>query len=73
VSEADDLLLTPARDAYRRALTGRGFRPEARIVRADLGNEAGLVGAADLARPMARRFRRARRRRDRLRERLGTR
>jgi glucokinase len=70
VSEADDLLLGPARDAFRRQLTGRGFRPEARIVRAAMGNEAGLVGAADLARPMARRFRRARRRRDRLRERL---
>jgi glucokinase len=50
VSEADELLLAPARTSFRRTLTGRGFRPEARIVRAALGNDAGLVGAADLAR-----------------------
>ena len=40
----------PAREAFRRQLTGRGYRPEATIVAAQLGNEAGLVGAADLAR-----------------------
>lgn len=50
VSAAGELLLDPAREAYRRQLTGRGYRPEARIVAAELGNEAGLVGAADLAR-----------------------
>ncbi len=50
VSDAGELLLRPARDSFRRILTGRGFRPEPRIVRADLGPEAGLVGAADLAR-----------------------
>ncbi|GAA3978339.1 ROK family glucokinase [Thermobifida alba] len=50
VCEADELLLAPARAHFRRALTGRGHRPEARIVRAALGNEAGLIGAADLAR-----------------------
>lgn len=50
VSAAGDLLLEPARVAFRRQLTGRGYRPEARIVAAQLGNEAGLVGAADLAR-----------------------
>ncbi|MFE2721054.1 ROK family glucokinase [Kitasatospora sp. NPDC059327] len=63
VSEAGDLLLTPARDAFRRTLTGRGFRPEAAIAHAALGNEAGLVGAADLARQVARRFRTIKRRR----------
>ncbi|GAA4672557.1 ROK family glucokinase [Streptomyces chumphonensis] len=63
VSAADDLLIDPARDAFHRHLTGRGYRPEARIVRAELGPEAGLVGAADLARLVARRFRRATRRR----------
>ena len=63
VSAADDLLLSPAREAFRRHLTARGYRPEARIVKAQLGNEAGLVGAADLARLIARRFRRANRRR----------
>ncbi|MGN6613214.1 MAG: ROK family glucokinase [Angustibacter sp.] len=61
VSEAGELLLAPAREAFRRQLTGRGFRPEARIVRADLGNDAGLIGAADLARDHARLFRRRRR------------
>ena len=50
VSAAGDLLLEPARAAFRRQLTGRGYRPEAAIVAAQLGNEAGLVGAADLAR-----------------------
>jgi len=50
VSDADELLLGPARESFRRTLTGRGFRPEPRIVRAALGPEAGLVGAADLAR-----------------------
>ena len=50
VSDAGELLLRPAREAFRRTLTGRGYRPEAGIVRAALGPEAGLVGAADLAR-----------------------
>jgi glucokinase len=50
VSAAGELLLAPARDAFRRQLTGRGYRPEATVVAAELGNEAGLVGAADLAR-----------------------
>ncbi|HEX6577633.1 MAG TPA: ROK family glucokinase [Jiangellaceae bacterium] len=50
VSAAGDLLLGPASDAYRRNLTGRGYRPEAEIRVATLGNDAGIVGAADLAR-----------------------
>ncbi|WP_067966622.1 ROK family glucokinase [Nocardiopsis trehalosi] len=50
VSECGDLLLGPARTAFRRNLTGRGYRPEARIAAARLGNEAGMIGAADLAR-----------------------
>lgn len=50
VSQADELLLGPAREAFRATLTGRSYRPEARIVHASLGNLAGLVGAADLAR-----------------------
>ncbi|MGH3313315.1 MAG: ROK family glucokinase [Streptomyces sp.] len=63
VSSADELLIDPAREAFRRHLTGRGYRPEARIAKAQLGPEAGMVGAADLARLVARRFRRANRRR----------
>jgi glucokinase len=50
VSAAGDLLLQPARDAFSRNLTGRGYRPQATIVVAQLGNDAGLIGAADLAR-----------------------
>ncbi|NUS10978.1 MAG: ROK family glucokinase [Streptomyces sp.] len=71
VSAADDLLITPARDAFRRTLTGRGYRPEARIAKAELGPEAGMVGAADLARLVARRFRRTNRRRVERYERYG--
>src|SRR6266545_4853497 len=47
-------------DPVRRTLTGRGFRPEARVVRAVLGPEAGMVGAADLAREEATWLRRVR-------------
>ncbi|WGX99985.1 ROK family glucokinase [Nocardioides sp. QY071] len=50
VSEARDLLLDPIRTAFERELTGRGFRPEAEIRLAAMGNRAGVVGAADLAR-----------------------
>ncbi|MCI0686439.1 MAG: ROK family glucokinase [Sporichthyaceae bacterium] len=50
VSDAGELLLRPTREAYHRALTGRGYRPEAEIRQAELGPEAGMVGAADLAR-----------------------
>ncbi|HET8594956.1 MAG TPA: ROK family glucokinase [Intrasporangium sp.] len=50
VSAAGELLLAPARDAFRRQLPGRGYRPEASIVLAQLGADAGLIGAADLAR-----------------------
>ena len=50
VSEAGELLLEPARTAFERALTGRGHRPFAEISVAQLGENAGIVGAADLAR-----------------------
>ncbi len=50
VSLAGELLLAPTREAFRRQLTGRGYRPEARVVQAALGNEAGLIGAAVLVR-----------------------
>jgi glucokinase len=49
VSEAGDLLLDPARAAFERALTGRGHRPLAEIRAAELGENAGIVGAARLA------------------------
>ncbi|HET9945185.1 MAG TPA: ROK family glucokinase [Actinomycetes bacterium] len=50
VSEAGDVLLEPTRKAYEELLTGRGRRPLAEVVQAQLGNDAGVVGAADLAR-----------------------
>ena len=71
VSAAGELLLGPAREAYRRNLTGRGFRPEATIAEARLGNTAGLIGAADLARGRARRFRTVKRARVERAERLS--
>ena len=49
VSEAGSLLIDPALAAFRRQLTGRGHRPEARFALASLGNDAGMIGAADLA------------------------
>ncbi|WP_229053569.1 ROK family glucokinase [Aeromicrobium sp. Leaf350] len=57
LSDADEMLLGPARAAHADQLVGRGFRSEARIVRAHLGPDAGLVGAADMARVRARRRR----------------
>ena len=57
VSQARDLLIDPARAAFARTLTGRGYRAEARIVGAHLGPEAGLIGAADMSRLRARRRR----------------
>jgi len=50
VSEAGELLLGPARAAFDKSLTGGHYRPRAAIVAAALGADAGLVGAADLAR-----------------------
>lgn len=50
VAAAGDTLLRPLLDAYTRNLTGRGHRPTAQVALAALGPEAGLVGAADLAR-----------------------
>ncbi len=50
VSEAGDLLLDPIREHFRGNLTGRDYRPELAIRPAQLGNDAGLIGAADLAR-----------------------
>jgi len=50
VSEAGNLLLDPARTTFENSLTGRGHRVPAQILLAELGPDAGLVGAADLAR-----------------------
>jgi glucokinase len=50
VSEAGDLLLAQTRAAFENNLTGRQYRPHAPVVLAELGPEAGMIGAADLAR-----------------------
>jgi glucokinase len=50
VSDAGDLLAGPARTAFSQRLTGRSYRDQAPIRLAELGADAGLVGAADLAR-----------------------
>ncbi|GAB3768126.1 glucokinase [Nocardioides ginsengisegetis] len=50
VSAAGDRLLEPARSALVRSLVGGGQRVVPPLVRAALGPEAGVVGAADLAR-----------------------
>ena len=50
VSAAGEVLRVPASVAFREHLTGGGHRPLADLRIAELGSEAGLVGAADLAR-----------------------
>lgn len=50
VSAAGERLLTPMREAFLDSLSARGFRPELKIVTAQFVNDAGMVGAADLAR-----------------------
>jgi len=50
VSIAGDLLLDPVRESYLAHLPARGYHPEPRFVVAELVNDAGVVGAADLAR-----------------------
>jgi glucokinase len=48
-SEAGELLLAPARNAFERSVEAPGHRPEVPIVQAALGNDAGAIGAAALA------------------------
>jgi len=50
VADAGDLLLDPIRAAYLENLPARGYHPEAEFAIAQLVNDAGVVGAADLAR-----------------------
>ncbi|QAY62912.1 ROK family glucokinase [Xylanimonas allomyrinae] len=50
VAGAGDLLLLPARAGFEAQLSALGHRPMARLELAEQGNEAGVVGAADLAR-----------------------
>jgi glucokinase len=50
VAEAGELLLGPTRASYRSALGVRAHLPVADLRGAEMGNQAGLIGAADLAR-----------------------
>ncbi|WP_201467162.1 ROK family glucokinase [Janibacter melonis] len=50
LSAAGDLVLAPVRTAFARHQIGRGHRPSPSIVLAELGDDAGVVGAAHRAR-----------------------
>jgi glucokinase len=50
VAEAGDLIVEPARRAFARTLPAAAHRPAPKLHTTDLGNRAGLIGAADLAR-----------------------
>ncbi len=50
VAAAGELLLEPIREAFLSHLPARGFHPEPVFAVAELVNDAGVVGAADLAR-----------------------
>jgi glucokinase len=50
VAEAGDLLMAPLQKAFDDNLTAAHNRPHLQLRLATLGNEAGLIGAADLAR-----------------------
>jgi glucokinase len=50
VAVAGDLLLDPIRESFLAHLPARGYHPEPEFTIAELVNDAGVVGAADLAR-----------------------
>ncbi len=50
VSVLGEKLVAPIRSAFINSMPAKGFRPELKIVKANFLNQAGLIGAADLAR-----------------------
>jgi len=50
VIDAGDLLMTPTRAAIEKYMPFNGKHPAPKVLVAELGNDAGLVGVADLAR-----------------------
>ena len=50
VSIAGEKLTEPIYFSYLNSLPAKGYRPELQVIAAKLGNEAGIIGAADLAR-----------------------
>jgi glucokinase len=55
VAQSGDLLLEPIRQAYIEHIPARGYHPVPEFTIAELVNDAGVVGAADLARISAER------------------
>lgn len=53
VAAAGEKLLTPIRESYLTHVPARGYHPEPEFATAELVNDAGVVGAADLARVRA--------------------
>lgn len=52
VAESAPLFLDAAREHYAQTLTGAGYRPLARIRTSQLGDQAGMIGSAMLARAL---------------------
>lgn len=50
LSAAGELVMAPARAAFSAHLSASGHHPEAQFAVASMGNDAGIVGAGDLAR-----------------------
>jgi glucokinase len=50
VSAVGDKLMDPIRESFEKSLPAKGYRPELKVVKATFLNQAGLIGAADLAR-----------------------
>ena len=50
LSEAGELVLEPIRRSFEAEVPANGFRPVAKVVGANFSNQAGVIGAADLAR-----------------------
>ena len=50
VSAVGDRLLAPIKSSFERLIPAKGYRPELKIIKAKFLNQAGLIGAADLAR-----------------------
>ena len=50
VSAVGEKLMNPIRDSFEKSLPAKGYRPELKVVKATFLNQAGLIGAADLAR-----------------------
>jgi glucokinase len=50
VSAVGEKLMNPIRDSFATSVPAKGFRPELKVVKAAFLNQAGLIGAADLAR-----------------------